>query len=119
MVQVWRAEAGVLEHAMADFKNELGFMSADEPRASTVSEEQHWRRDFAKIGPESLRLLLATSKMALPADYVHCANEWIADKEAEKSAIETSRYRKVLGWTIVGAIAAIIAAVASTIALFR
>jgi hypothetical protein len=56
---------------------------------------------------------------ALPVDYVACSNEWIADKEAEKSAIETSRYRKVLRWTIVGAIAAIIAAVASVIPYFR
>ena len=94
------------------------FMRADEPIAATVSDEQHWRRDFAKIGLESLRLLLATSKMDLPVDYVRCANEWIADKEAEKSAIETNRYRKVLGWTIVGAIAAIIAAVASVIPYF-
>ena len=44
-------------------------MSTDESRVSTtVSKKQHWRRGFEKIGLESLRLLLATSKTALPAD---------------------------------------------------
>ena len=87
-------------------------MSTDELKvySATVSDEQHWRKDFEKTGLELVRLQLLTTKAALPVDYVRCAHEWIADKEAEKAHTDTTRFRKVLGWIVVGAIAAIIAA---------
>ena len=96
-------------------------MSEDEPKlySTTVSDEQHWRKGFEKIGVGSLRVQLATSKRPLPDDYLRCAHEWISEKESERAATETLRYKRVLGWTIAGAIAAVTAAVASVISFFR
>src|SRR5262245_37425892 len=100
---------------MTDFKARLATLEELETRTTTVSDEQQWRKSFEKIGPDLLRLELATSKQTFPDNYLRCAHEWMLDKEAEKAALETSRFR----WTVVGAIAAIVAAVASVIPFFR
>ena len=44
---------------------------------------------------------------------------WILEKEKESAAEDWRRFRKALGWTIVAAFAATIAAAASVVAIIR
>jgi hypothetical protein len=41
--------------------------------------------------------------------------EWLIEKHKEAAALERSRYRKILGWTVSGVVVAFAAAVAATI----
>jgi hypothetical protein len=84
-----------------------------------TSEEENWRKGFEKVGAETLRLKIATSNVTLADPYLRCAHEWILEKEVENAAEERRRFHKTLGWTIVGAFAAIIAAAASLVAVIR
>ena len=80
-----------------------------------TDEKKNWRKAFEMVGPDTLRLKLATSNVTLATEYIRCAEKWILEKEAEKAAVESKGFHKILGWTIAGTLAAIIAAVAAII----
>jgi len=92
-------------------------MDPNKPTLGALTQEEAWRRDFEKMGEESLRKQIADGG-AVSQEYLRCAHVWILEKEAVKFATEGARFRKVLGWTIVGAFTTIIAAAAFIVVLF-
>jgi hypothetical protein len=83
------------------------------------------RNKFRLIGREHIAVALATgtihalgiSEAAKPE-----AIEWVQEQDAERDAtrlLETTRFETIRRWTIVAAIASVIAAIASVTALLR
>jgi hypothetical protein len=81
-----------------------------------TEQEAQWRKAFEKIGPDTLRLKLATTDVTLPTEYIRCAEAWILEKDAEKTALESERYHKLSRWAITAGIAGILAAIAAWVA---
>jgi hypothetical protein len=81
-----------------------------------IDERQNWRKAFAMIGPEQLRLRLEFRRGELPPEYAREAEIWLLEKDAEKAATEQKRFRKVLRWAIIAGVAGILAAIPAWIA---
>jgi hypothetical protein len=81
----------------------------------TSENEANWRRGFEMVGPETLRAQLATVLSNQSVEFKRCAEKWILEKDEEKTANEARLSRKILGWTIAGAIAAFVAAAAAIV----
>ena len=81
-------------------------------------QETQWRKEFEMVGPDTLRFNLAATPASFPTELKRCAEAWILEKEAEKAAIETKRFRKILGWTIAGTLAAFVAALTAIVDSF-
>jgi hypothetical protein len=80
-----------------------------------TEQEAKWRKEFEMVGPDTLRFHLVATPASFPTELKRCAEAWILEKEAEKAAIETKRFRKILGWTIAGTLAAFVAALAAIV----
>ena len=81
----------------------------------TPTDEENWRKEFERIGPDQLRLRLEYRRQELPAQYARAAEAWILKEDAKKAVLEASRYRTILGWTITGVLVALAAAFAAAI----
>jgi hypothetical protein len=81
----------------------------------TPTEEENWRKEFERIGPDQLRLRLESRRLELPDQYARAAEAFILREDAKKEALEASRYRQILGWTIAGFFVALVAAVAAVV----
>ena len=81
----------------------------------TSSEQEGWRKAFEMIGPDQLRLRLEARRDEFPPQYARAAEAWILQQDAKKAALEASRYRKILGWTMAGFFVALVAALAAAI----
>jgi hypothetical protein len=68
------------------------------------------------IGPDTLRLRLEHRPTHFPGEYAREAELWLLEKDAEARAAETSRFRTIRFWTIVAAVASIVAAAGSIVA---
>jgi hypothetical protein len=67
-----------------------------------------WRKAFEMVGPETLRLELARNNYE--PEYRRAAIEWLLKQDAKAAAIERGRFWAMLLWTIIAAVAAVIAA---------
>jgi hypothetical protein len=85
----------------------------------TPTEEENWRKEFKRLGPDGLRLRLEFRRPEFTDQYARAAEAWILEQDAKKAVLETSRYRWILGWTIVAAIAAGVAAVPAVRDFFK
>jgi hypothetical protein len=89
----------------------------------TISDDN--RRQFELIGEDQLALALATGtlqSLGMTEDKKQEALEWIAERRTKRDTerqIEDTRSKFMRRWTIVAAIASVIAAVASVAGLFR
>ena len=82
----------------------------------TPDERKKWREAFELNGPKLLRLRLETRRNEFGADYTREAEAWLREKDAEATAIEQRRFRKVLAWAITAGVMGILATIASWIA---
>jgi len=81
----------------------------------TSTEEESWQKAFEMIGPDQLRLRLESRRPEFSPQYARAAETWILEQDAKKAALEASRYRKILGWTIAGFFVALVAAIAAIV----
>jgi hypothetical protein len=83
------------------------------------------RSRFQLIGRDRLSLALATGTiqtLGINEQSKGEALEWLQEQDAENAAaqrLERTRYETIRRWTIVAAVASVLAAVTGTIALFR
>jgi hypothetical protein len=82
-------------------------------------ERESWRKAFAMIGPETLRLRLETRRGEYTGEYAREAEKWLLEKDAEAAAMDRRRFSTIRFWTIIAAVAGVIAAVAAIIAAIR
>lgn len=80
-----------------------------------TAEEDSWRRAFEMVGPDQLRLRLESRRSEFSPQYARAAEVWILEQDAKKDALERSRFRKILGWSIAGFFAALVAAIAAVV----
>lgn len=91
--------------------------------AMTISDINRSR--FQLIGRDRLSLALATGTiqtLGINEQSKGEALEWLQEQDAENAAaqrLERTRYETIRRWTIVAAVASVLAAVTGTIALFR
>jgi hypothetical protein len=83
---------------------------------ATDTERASWRKAFDMVGPTSMRLRLEHRRNEFAPECAREAEVWLLEKDAEARVVETQRYKTIRFWTIVAAVAGIIAAVGSIIA---
>jgi len=81
-----------------------------------TDERQNWRKAFEMTGPDLMKLRLESRRNEFSPAYTREAEIWLLEKDAEKNAIELSRFRIIRRWAIVAGVAAIVAAVGGVIA---
>jgi hypothetical protein len=81
-----------------------------------TDERQNWRKAFEMLGPEQLRLRLEYRRNEYTGDYGREAEKWLFEKAAEAAAIDRDRFRTIRRWSIIGGVAAVIAAITGLIA---
>jgi hypothetical protein len=81
-----------------------------------TDQEAKWRKGFEMVGPDTLRLQLATVLSSQSTEYKRCAEKWILEKDAEAAAVDRERFQKVLRWAIIAAAASVLAAIAAWVA---
>jgi hypothetical protein len=81
-----------------------------------TDEEKSWRKAFAMIGPDTLRLRLEFRRNEFSDPYARCAERWLLEQKAAADQVEAARFRTIRRWTITAAIAGVIAAIAALIA---
>jgi hypothetical protein len=82
----------------------------------TPDERKKWREAFELTGPELLRLQMETRRNEFGADYTREAELWLLEKDAQAAAIESKRFQTIRRWSIIGGVAAVVAAIAGLIA---
>ena len=82
----------------------------------TGDEREAWRKAFASIGPETLRLRLENRRNEYHGDYGREAEIWLLEKDAEAASAELNRFRTIRRWTIVAGLAGTVAAITGIIA---
>lgn len=96
----------------------------------TEDDRKRWRNSLERLGPEEVRRRLGLTTTFDPDEAVDIDDQppwatrsvveaWLDEKRAEADRRENSRYRTIKWWTIIGAIAAIVAAIAGVVALLR
>ena len=89
----------------------------------TISESN--RAQFQLIGRDRLALALATGtiqSLGISERVKAEAIEWVKEQEVERDTarqLESTRFETIRRWTIVAAIASVIAAIAAVISIFR
>jgi hypothetical protein len=83
---------------------------------SMSDDRQSWRRAFEMLGPEQLRLRLEYRQNEYAGEYGREAERWLLEKAAEAKAIARTRFRTLRLWAIIGGVAAVVAALAGSIA---
>jgi hypothetical protein len=81
-----------------------------------TDERQNWRKAFEMLGPKTLRLRLESRRNEYAGDYGREAEVWLLEKAAEAAAIDQKRFQIVRCWSIIGGVAAVVAAIAGLIA---
>jgi hypothetical protein len=67
------------------------------------------------LGPEQLRLRLEYRRNEYTGDYGREAEMWLFEKAAEAAAIERKRFQIIRLWSIIGGVAAVVAAITGLI----
>jgi hypothetical protein len=80
-----------------------------------MGERQSWRKAFEMIGPAQLRLRLEHRRTELAPHYAR-AEIWLLEKDAEAAAAERKRFQTIRRWTVIAAVASVLAAIAAWIA---
>jgi hypothetical protein len=100
-------------------------------KMETEEDRRRWRAALKEIGASNVAQRLNRIDPLHPEQPVPPIGErppwptrgfieqWLREQEAAIQSEETRRYRRVLTWTIVAAVAGAVAAVASIIAIFR
>jgi hypothetical protein len=83
---------------------------------ATDTERASWRKAFDMVGPATMRLRLEHRRNEFAPDYAREAELWLLEQDAEVLSVETRRFNTIRFWTIVAAVAGIIAAIGSIIA---
>jgi hypothetical protein len=77
---------------------------------------QQWARQLEKLGVENVRICLASNTYIPDIDREY-AWEWLSEKDKRQRAVDRRYARWTLAASLIGAAAAIVAAVASVLAL--
>ena len=81
-----------------------------------TEQEAQWCKAFEMIGPETLRLRLEHRRNEYHGEYGRAAEVWLLEKDAEATALDRKRFRKILGWAITAGVAGILGAIAAWVA---
>jgi hypothetical protein len=84
----------------------------------TAAERESWRKAFEKYGPKRLRLRIENEHSGIQGEYLQAAEQWLKEEDARVEKRETARYKSILRWTIVAAVASIMAAITGIIAVW-
>ena len=89
----------------------------------TITETNRLR--FQLIGRDRIAVALATGTiqtLGINERDKGEASEWVQEQEAERTSsrqLETTRFETIRRWTIIAAVASVIAATAAVISIFR
>jgi hypothetical protein len=85
---------------------------------ASAAELASWRKAFEKLGAKTMRLRIENPRSGVDGEYLRAAEQWLAEQDTQTEKREKTRYTVILCWTIVAAIASVIAAITGIIAVW-